>query len=353
MRQADGNKRLRWAFGLALLLHAAALGAAARLPDAVGSLNGDFEEIRVFGASVPAFASRVDLVEWPAEAPSGDAIELANVDPAPAQTGPTMPTTPDRVPTVRPPSREPDREPVRPAPEPVVRTGEPVEPAVVTPVPAAPEAAPEVTPADVAPSDEPGQTGDGVAPGGGGGGGGGSVGLGSPSPNGTIALGGSGETPPGQLPGEGEGSGPGIGPGSGGGTGGGSGGGTGTGEGTGEGEGSGSGTGGGEGDGGTGAVGSGSTSRVADRREPEVLWKGDQEYPASAARDGVEGTVLLRVLVGEAGDVLEMEVIESSGDRRLDVAAEEFVRTWRFLPAVQDGKPRRVHTEAKVTFRLT
>jgi TonB family protein len=119
------------------------------------------------------------------------------------------------------------------------------------------------------------------------------------------------------------------------------------------GEGSGSGTGGGEGDGGTGAAGSGFTSRVADRREPEVLQKGDLEYPASAVTDGVEGTVRLRVLVGEAGEVLEVEVIESSGDRRLDVAAEEFVRRWRYLPAVQDGKPRRVHTEAKVVFQLT
>jgi len=46
-------------------------------------------------------------------------------------------------------------------------------------------------------------------------------------------------------------------------------------------------------------------------------------------------------------------VIESSGDPGLDMAAEEFVRKWRYLPAVQGGKPRRVHTEAKVIFRLT
>jgi protein TonB len=119
------------------------------------------------------------------------------------------------------------------------------------------------------------------------------------------------------------------------------------------GEGSGSGTGGGEGDGGTGAAGGGFTSRVADRREPEVIRKGSLEYPASAVTDGVEGTVRLRVLVGETGDVLEVEVTESSGDRRLDIAAEEFVRAWRYRPAVQDGQPRRVHTYAKVTFELT
>ena len=322
MREADGNKRLRWAFGVALLLHAAALGAAARLPDAVGSLNGNFGEIRVFGPSAPAFVSRVELVEWPVEAASGDAaIQLANADLVAAQPEPAVQEAPEQAPRVQPPSREP----ARPDPRPVDPTREPAQPVLVTPVPPEP---------DVAPAEEPGQAGDGVVPGGGGGGGGGFVALGSSSPNGTVAAAVGGETPLGQVPGEGAGSGPGVGPGSGGGTGGGSEGGTGSGE-------------------GTGVAGSGFTSRVADRREPEVIQKGSLEYPASAVTDGVEGTVRLRVLVGEAGDVLEVEVTESSGDRRLDIAAEEFVRAWHYRPAVQDGQPRRVHTYAKVTFELT
>lgn len=122
----------------------------------------------------------------------------------------------------------------------------------------------------------------------------------------------------------------------------------GVGEGTGAGDGSGSGA--GEGPGGAGS--GGFASRVADRQEPEVVWKGTLEYPASAVRDGVEGTVKLKVLVTEGGQVAEAAVVDSSGDRRLDAAALEFVRGWRYRPAVQDGKPRRVYTYARVTFEL-
>ncbi len=60
----------------------------------------------------------------------------------------------------------------------------------------------------------------------------------------------------------------------------------------------------------------------------------------------------LEVLVSEKGEVLEVEVIESAGDGRLDRAAAEFVRGWRYRPAVQGGEPRRVHTRAKVKFEL-
>jgi protein TonB len=91
---------------------------------------------------------------------------------------------------------------------------------------------------------------------------------------------------------------------------------------------------------------------VADRREPEVVSKGTLDYPAAAVRDGVEGAVKLKVLVTEGGEVAEVAVVESSGHKRLDVAALEFVRGWQYRPAVQDGKARRVYTYARVAFEL-
>lgn len=83
-----------------------------------------------------------------------------------------------------------------------------------------------------------------------------------------------------------------------------------------------------------------------------MVRKGRLTYPEAAVADGVEGTCLLKVLVGEKGEVIEAEVTRSSGDRRLDQAALDFVRRWRYRPAVQDGKPRRVHTWATVQFEL-
>ena len=83
-----------------------------------------------------------------------------------------------------------------------------------------------------------------------------------------------------------------------------------------------------------------------------VVYKGSLEYPPAAVADGTEGTVKLKVLVSEFGTVAEVTVVQSSHDRRLDAAAVEFVRGWRYKPAVQDAKPRRVYTRAAVTFKL-
>ena len=96
----------------------------------------------------------------------------------------------------------------------------------------------------------------------------------------------------------------------------------------------------------------GFTSRVADRREPALKWRGELTYPEAARQEGVEGTVKLKVLVTETGKVGQVQVIQSSGDRRLDRAAAEWVKTWRYLPAVQNGQPRKIHTRATVKFDL-
>lgn len=56
-------------------------------------------------------------------------------------------------------------------------------------------------------------------------------------------------------------------------------------------------------------------------------------YPTISKRLGETGSVLLRVLVSAQGQALEVEVKTSSGYARLDTAAVEAVRQWKFLPA--------------------
>ena len=336
MREADGDKRLKWAFALALLLHAGALAGAARIPAAVGSPGGSFEDIRVFDTAAPALVSTVDLVEWPLRASSDTSIEMALVEPV--LVGPPAEESSERTPEAPRSVARSTAEPRDPVPQAETQQPKPVERArvpVVRPADTVPQ------PVERPPTPSTQDTRGDAVPAGGGGGGGGSVDLGSASRNGTVAGIESGGTPLGEVPGTGTGIGVGVGSGSGGGTG--------SGTGTGVGEGSGTGTGGGAGDGGTGG---GFNSRVADRQEPEIISKGALEYPGSAVADGVEGMVRLKVLVSETGAVAEVDVIESSGDRRLDAAAAEFVGKWRYRPAVQDGMPRRVYTYAKVTFEL-
>jgi protein TonB len=58
-------------------------------------------------------------------------------------------------------------------------------------------------------------------------------------------------------------------------------------------------------------------------------------YPALARRMREQGKVTLRVLVSAAGTTERVEIRASSGSGRLDRAAEETVRRWRFVPAKQ------------------
>ena len=63
-------------------------------------------------------------------------------------------------------------------------------------------------------------------------------------------------------------------------------------------------------------------------------------YPRDALRAGLQGTVMLRVLVDVDGHPLEVEVEHSSGHRELDLAARRHVlRNWTFRPAMMAGQP--------------
>lgn len=56
-------------------------------------------------------------------------------------------------------------------------------------------------------------------------------------------------------------------------------------------------------------------------------------YPLLARRMGEQGRVLLRVSVDAHGKPLDVQLHASSGSPRLDQAAAEAVRRWRFVPA--------------------
>ncbi|WP_374473155.1 energy transducer TonB [Arenimonas sp.] len=76
-------------------------------------------------------------------------------------------------------------------------------------------------------------------------------------------------------------------------------------------------------------------------------------YPRQAAIAGIEGTVLLKVLVDETGQPLEVAIERSSGDRRLDRAArDQVLQRWRFHPAQRGGRAIAAYALVPVEFRL-
>lgn len=62
-------------------------------------------------------------------------------------------------------------------------------------------------------------------------------------------------------------------------------------------------------------------------------------YPMMSRRMGEEGLVKLRVFVTSAGEPRQVELQESCGFPRLDQAALDVVRNWRFVPAKRGDSP--------------
>jgi protein TonB len=67
----------------------------------------------------------------------------------------------------------------------------------------------------------------------------------------------------------------------------------------------------------------------------------NDDYPASAARAGAEGSATIRLQVGENGRVVGCEILVSSGNSSLDsTSCSLAVRRFRFVPAVDSsGQP--------------
>lgn len=75
-------------------------------------------------------------------------------------------------------------------------------------------------------------------------------------------------------------------------------------------------------------------------------------YPAFARRMGMEGTVMLKVLVSRQGTALKIEIAHSSGHEILDKAAADAVRNWHFVPARKGNSPMEEWVQVPVAFRL-
>jgi protein TonB len=75
-------------------------------------------------------------------------------------------------------------------------------------------------------------------------------------------------------------------------------------------------------------------------------------YPTLARRLGEQGRVMLRVLVRADGTPAEVEINRSSGSARLDRAALDAVRKWRFIPAQQGDTPVTSPVLVPISFTL-
>lgn len=73
-------------------------------------------------------------------------------------------------------------------------------------------------------------------------------------------------------------------------------------------------------------------------------------YPERARRAGVEGDVVVKVLLSARGEIRRVELARSSGSRLLDEAALAAARASQFSPAERNRVP--VEAEATATYRF-
>jgi TonB family protein len=99
------------------------------------------------------------------------------------------------------------------------------------------------------------------------------------------------------------------------------------------------------------AVGGASVVRIsADTAKQYILQRVEPEYPAEARAQGLDGSVMLDMLVGKDGTVQKFTAIR--GDPQLAAAATTAVRQWRFRPYMQDGRATEFQTRITVDFKV-
>jgi periplasmic protein TonB len=121
--------------------------------------------------------------------------------------------------------------------------------------------------------------------------------------------------------------------------------------GSGHGGGVGSGEGGGVGPGSGGGFGGGVLNVGGGVSAPKMVFAPDPDYSEEARKAKYQGTCILWLVVGPDGRPRDVKVLRTLG-MGLDEKALEAVRSWKFEPAMKDGKPVAVRINVEVNFRL-
>lgn len=86
---------------------------------------------------------------------------------------------------------------------------------------------------------------------------------------------------------------------------------------------------------------------------PYITYSTTPPYPNEARKNGIEGTVRIKVLIDTTGKVTSASIISSSGSSLLDQAALQAVYRWRFSPARDaNGQKVQCYVNIPVIYRI-
>lgn len=92
--------------------------------------------------------------------------------------------------------------------------------------------------------------------------------------------------------------------------------------------------------------------RVGDKVSPPQKIAGVAPvYTELARRARVSGTVVVEAIIDEQGDVVNARVLKGQ-PLGLDQAAVDAIKTWKFKPALKEGKPVKVYYVLTVNFQV-
>lgn len=75
-------------------------------------------------------------------------------------------------------------------------------------------------------------------------------------------------------------------------------------------------------------------------------------YPESAKEEGIQGKVIVKLIVDEKGNVSSTEVVQSV-NKELDKAAVTAIKKTKFNPAMKGNKPVKCEIAIPVQFKLS
>ncbi len=76
-------------------------------------------------------------------------------------------------------------------------------------------------------------------------------------------------------------------------------------------------------------------------------------YPKSALMNEESGTVILSILVGPDGNVVDSKVEKSSGSKALDKATVKIYSSCKFKPGAKDDKPKQAWNKLEYVWNLS
>jgi periplasmic protein TonB len=91
---------------------------------------------------------------------------------------------------------------------------------------------------------------------------------------------------------------------------------------------------------------------ISAKRDPRFASVFQPDYPPGMVREEIEGSVIVRVLIGTDGRIKAVETVQSDHQAFFDATRKQALSRWRFKPATKDGVAVESWQQLTVRFQI-